>query len=82
MTIGTKKSRKMTVPERSRRESSTTALKAAAETRELSYLHLRRRSDEAEVLKTKDRKGSGTQYPRSAPGSVEDCKELWCDGKQ
>ena len=39
VTIGTEKSRKTTVPERSRRESSTTALKAAAKTGGLNYPH-------------------------------------------
>ena len=39
MTIGTKKSRKTTVPERPRRESSTTALKAVAKIGGLSYPH-------------------------------------------
>ena len=39
MIVGTKKSRKKTVPERPRRESSTTALKAVAKTGGLSYPH-------------------------------------------
>ena len=39
MTVGTEKSRKMTVPKRPRRESSTTALKAAAKTRGFNYPH-------------------------------------------
>ena len=47
MTVGTEKSRKTTVPERLRGESSTTALKAATK---------RKRSDKAEVLKTKDKR--------------------------
>ena len=109
MTIGTEKSRKMTVPERPRGESSPTAFKAAAEKRELthciqgsgreerahplhsrqwwktrglSYPHKGKRGNEAKVLMTKDRKGSGAQYPQSATGSVEDYKELWCDVKR
>ena len=28
------------------------------------------------------KQGSGAQYPWSAPGSMEDCRELWCDGKR
>ena len=39
MTVGTKKSRKMTIPKQPRRESSTTALKAAVKTVGLSYPH-------------------------------------------
>ena len=39
MTVGIEKSRKMTVPERPRRESSTTALKAVAKIGGLSYPH-------------------------------------------
>ena len=39
MTTRTEKSRKTIVPERLRRDSSTTALKAAAETRGFSYPH-------------------------------------------
>ena len=55
MTVGTEKSRKTIVPKRLRRESSTTALKAAAKTGGLSYPH-KGKGDEAEVLKTKDRR--------------------------
>ena len=48
----------------------------------LSYPHKGKRGNKAEVLKTEDIKGSGAQYPRSALGSVEDCRELWCDEKR
>ena len=48
----------------------------------LSYPHKGKRGNEAMELKTKDRKGSGTQYPWSAPGSMEDYREQWCDGKR
>ena len=58
MTIGTEKSKKTTVPEQLRRESSPTTLKAATKTGGLSYPHKGKRGNEAEVLKTKDRKGS------------------------
>ena len=27
------------------------------------------------------KQGSGAQYPWLAPGSMEDCRELWCDEK-
>ena len=77
MTIGAEESKKLTVPERSRREHSPTAFKAAAKTGGLSYPHKGKRSNEAEVLKTKDRKGSCAQYPWSAPGSMEDWRKLW-----
>ena len=82
MTIGAEKSKKTTVPERPRRESSPTAFKVATKIEGLSYPHKRKRGNESEVLKMKDRKGSDDQYPRSASGSVEDCRELWCDGKR
>ena len=59
MTIGTEKSRKMTVPERPRRESSPTSFKAVVEDRRAQIPSYRKRSNEAKVLKTKDRKGSG-----------------------
>ena len=72
MTVGTEKSRKTTVPERPRRESSPTALKEMAKIGGLSYPH----KDEGH------NKGSGAQYPWSAPGSMEDCREQWCDGKR
>ena len=39
MTVGTEKSRKTIVPERPRRERSTTALKAVVNTGGLSYPH-------------------------------------------
>ena len=39
MTVGIEKSRKTTVPEQSRREISTTTLKAAVKTGGLSYPH-------------------------------------------
>ena len=39
MTVGTEKSRKTTVPERLRRESSTIALKAVVKTGGLRYPH-------------------------------------------
>ena len=39
MTVGTEKSRKTTVPEQPRRESSTTALKAVKKTGGLNYPH-------------------------------------------
>ena len=54
----------------------------AAKTGGLSYPHKGKRGNEAEVLKMKDRKGSSAQYPRSVPGSMEDCRELWCDEKR
>ena len=41
----------------------------------LSYPHKGKRGNEAKVLKTKDKKGSDAQYPWSAPGSMEDCRE-------
>ena len=82
MTIGAEKSKKTTVPKRPRRESSPTAFKAAVKTGGLSYPHKGKRGNEAKVLKMKDREGSGAQYPRSAPGSVENCRELWCDKKR
>ena len=53
----------MTVPEWPRRESSPTTFKVVAKTRGLNYPHKGKRGNEAEVLKTKDRKGSGAQYP-------------------
>ena len=81
MNFREEKSRKMTVPERLRRESSTTALKAVVKTRGLSYPNKGKRGNEAKVLKMKDRKGSGAQYPRSPLGSMEYCRELWCDKK-
>ena len=56
MTIGAEKSKKTTVPERPRREISTTALKVVAKTGGLSYPHKGKRGNEAEVLKTKDRR--------------------------
>ena len=82
MTTGAEKSKKMTVPERLRRESSPTAFKATVQIGGISYPHKGKRSNEAEVLKMKDRMGSGAQYPWSVPGSMEDCREQWCDGKR
>ena len=82
MTIRTKKSKKTTLPEWPRRESSPIAFKEATKTGGLSYPHKGKRGNEAEVLKMKDREGSGAQYPRLAPGSMEDYRELWCDEKQ
>ena len=63
MTIGEEKSKKTTVPEQPRRESSPTTFKAVTKTGGLSYPHKGKRGNEAEVLKMKDRKGSGAQYP-------------------
>ena len=63
MTIGIEKSKKMTVPERLRRESSPTAFKAVVNTGRLRYPHKGKRGNEAEVLKTKDKEGSSAQYP-------------------
>ena len=63
MTIGAEKSKKTTVPERPRRESSPTAFKAAEKIGGLSYPHKGKMGNKAKVLKTKDRKGSGAQYP-------------------
>ena len=82
MTIGAEKSKKTIVPERPRRESSPTAFKAAVKTVGLRYPHKGKRGNEAKVLKTKDRKGSSAQYPWSASRSMEDYRELWCDGKR
>ena len=59
MTIGVEKSKKTTVPERQRRESSPTEFKVVAKIGGLSYPHKGKRSNKANVLKTKDRKGSG-----------------------
>ena len=59
MTIGAEKSKKMTVLERLRRESSPTAFKVVAKIGGLTYPHKGKRGNEAEVLKTKDKKGSG-----------------------
>ena len=63
MTIGIEKSKKTIVPERPRRERSPTAFKAVAKTGGLNYPHKGKRGNEAEVLKTKNRKGSVAQYP-------------------
>ena len=51
-------SQEETVPQWLRRESSTTALKEAVETGDLSYPHKWKREQQAEVLKTKDRRGA------------------------
>ena len=59
MTFEIEKSRKTTVPEWPRRESSPTAFKEAVKTGGLSYPHKEKRSNKAEVLKMKERKGSG-----------------------
>ena len=53
-----------------RRESSTTALKAAVKIGGLSYPHKGKRGNEAKVLKTKDRKGSGAS-------THDQCQEVW-----
>ena len=55
MTVGTEKSRKTTVPEYPRRESSTTALKAAVKTGGLNYPH----------------KGKGAMRPRYCRQRIE-----------
>ena len=39
----------------------------------------------AEVLKTKDRRGAAEEVapiPAFSAEIVEDCRKLWCDGKQ
>ena len=59
MTIRAEKSKKTTVPERPRRESSPTAFKEATKIGGLSYPHKGKRGNEAKELNTKDRKGSG-----------------------
>ena len=66
MTIGTEKSKKMTVPEWPRREISPTAFKAAAKIGGLSYPHKWKREQRDEVLKTKDRRGA-TKEATSIP---------------
>ena len=67
MTVETEKSKKTTVPEWSRRESSTTALKAAAKTRGLSYPH----------------KGKGATRPRreAVHSTHGQCREAWKTAK-
>ena len=42
---------------------------------------IKEKEQRAEVLKTKDSR-KRHPYPRSEPGSVEDCRKLWCDGKR
>ena len=68
--IGTGKS-KNTVPERPRRESSTTALKAAVKTGGLSYPHKGKGAAPAEVLKTKERRGATEEMAPIPVISVE-----------
>ena len=48
----------------------------------LRYPHKGKRGNEAEELKTKDTEGSDAQYPRLVPGSMEHCRELWCNLQQ
>ena len=68
MTIGAEKSKKMTVPERPRRESSPTAFKAAVKIGGLSYPHKGKRGNEAKVLKMKDREGKRRPVPMVSVG--------------
>ena len=70
MTIGAEKSKKTIVPKRPRGERSPTAFKAATKTGGLSYPHKGKMSNEAEVLKTKDRKGT-------APSTHGQRREAW-----
>ena len=58
----------MTVLERPRRESSPTALKEAAKTGGISNPHKGKRSNEAEALKTKDRKVKRCTVPMISAG--------------
>ena len=68
MNFSVKKSRKTTVPKRRRRESSPTALKAAVKTGGLSNPHKGKRSNEAEALKTKDKKVKRCTVPMISAG--------------
>ena len=64
MTIQTEKSKKMTVPEWPRRESSPTALKAATEKRELTHCvqgNGRRQEGSATLIKEKGQRGQGIE---------------------
>ena len=70
MTIGTDKSKKTTVPEQIRREISPTAFKEAVKTGGLSYPHKGKRSNEAKVLKMKDRK-------EAMPSTHDQRREAW-----
>ena len=70
MTIKADKSKKTIVPEQPRRESSPTAFKAATKTGGISYPHKGKMSNEAEVLKMKDRKGT-------APSTHGQRREAW-----
>ena len=64
MTIRTEKSKKMTVPRRPRRESSPTALKVAAEKRELTHCVQgsgERQEGLATLIKEKGQRGQGIE---------------------
>ena len=72
MTVGTEKSRKMTVPERTRGESSPTALKAVAEKRELTHYIQGsggRQEGSATLIKEKDQQGRGIEDEGQKKGS-------------
>ena len=76
---------KETGPERPTRESSTTALKVAVKTGGLNYPHKEERSNELRYWRQRtegEQPRKWRLYPRSALGSVEDYKKLWCDGKR
>ena len=64
MTIGTEKSKKMKVPERSRGESSPTALKAAVEKRDFTHCIQgsgERQKGSATLIKEKGQQGQGIE---------------------
>ena len=59
VTVGIEKSRKTTVPERPRRESSTTALKVATKTGGLNYPHKGKGVTSRGIEDEGQKKGSG-----------------------
>ena len=73
MTIRIEKSKKMTVPEHSRRESSPIAFKAVAEKREIT--HCTKGGDQEErahpLRSRQQRKTGGLSYPHKGKGEMK-----------